>query len=97
MTVLRCSYCNESEGHLDTCPFTAIYAKSCPHCGKTDFDNGAACYAPQVSSPAAGDWVCVYSSDNAPDADLDPYECRYCGCIGGHVDGCVSVDPDLDL
>lgn len=31
------------------------------------------------------------------DIELDPYECRYCGWIGGHVDGCVFVDPDLDL
>lgn len=30
------------------------------------------------------------------DIELDPYECRYCGWIGGHVDGCVFVDPDLD-
>ncbi|MFM5008094.1 hypothetical protein ACEUB7_06145 [Aeromonas veronii] len=30
------------------------------------------------------------------DVELDPYECPYCGWIGGHVDGCVFVDPDLD-
>lgn len=29
------------------------------------------------------------------DIELDPYECRYCGWIGGHVDGCVFVDPDI--
>ncbi|MFM5370446.1 hypothetical protein ACET9U_11860 [Aeromonas veronii] len=30
------------------------------------------------------------------DVELDPYECPYCGWIGGHVDGCVFVDPELD-
>ncbi|MCF5866480.1 hypothetical protein [Aeromonas veronii] len=30
------------------------------------------------------------------DVELDPYECPYCGWIGGHVDGCVFVDPEID-
>lgn len=70
-------------------------SKSCPHCGKTDFDYGVGCYAPRVSSPAVGDWVCSHFDNSGP-IDLDPYECPYCHCVGGHVDGCVSVDPDLE-
>ncbi|MDX7857255.1 hypothetical protein SJU92_14735 [Aeromonas caviae] len=41
--------------------------------------------------PACSD-LCILEGD----IELDPYECRYCGWIGGHVDGCVFVDPDLD-
>lgn len=30
----------------------------CPKCGKSRFDSAYGCLAPQVYSPAAGDWVC---------------------------------------
>lgn len=30
----------------------------CPKCGKSRFDSPYGCLAPQVYSPAAGDWVC---------------------------------------
>ncbi|WP_429212386.1 hypothetical protein [Aeromonas veronii] len=31
---------------------------TCPKCGKSRFDSAYGCLAPQVYSPAAGDWVC---------------------------------------
>lgn len=31
----------------------------CSKCGKSRFDSAYGCLAPQVYSPAAGDWVCV--------------------------------------
>lgn len=40
--------------------------------------------------------ACSYLCILDGDIELDPYECRYCGWIGGHVDGCVSVDPNID-
>lgn len=30
----------------------------CPKCGKSRFDSAYGCLAPQVYSPASGDWVC---------------------------------------
>lgn len=31
---------------------------ACSKCGKSRFDSAYGCLAPQVYSPAAGDWVC---------------------------------------
>lgn len=92
ITVLRCSYCNESEGHLDTCPFSSFYAKYCARCGKTDFDDSTGCLAPSVLSPAAGDWVCTdanYSGPFVAGDDGDNPVCQYCGESYSHTEDCL--------
>ena len=57
--VLRCSYCNEADGHLDTCVFSTVFGSVCPHCGKTDYDSPDGCHSPEVYSSSVGDWVCT--------------------------------------
>ncbi|WP_421310473.1 hypothetical protein [Aeromonas sp. 603696] len=65
----------------------------CRHCGKTDFDNASGCYAPQVSSPSVGDWVCTV----APLLSLPDVHCPACSHVGPSLSfDIINYDSDVD-
>lgn len=53
-----CNYMVYPDGQLISALPAPKADPVCPKCGKSRFDSAYGCLAPQIYSPAAGDWVC---------------------------------------